>query len=83
MYRRTRVKISAKTLFIVENSRQFVGKIRLTKKATGKYPQIHKKKIPEYIYFFFFAVRLFCSPWAYCDIISGAGVVSGTPHPAV
>ena len=27
--------------------------------------------------FFFFA------PWAYCYIISGAGVVSGTPHPAV
>ena len=28
------------------------------------------------------AVRLFCAPWAYCYIISGAGVVSGTPHPA-
>ena len=25
----------------------------------------------------------FCAPWAYCYIISGAGVVSGTPHPAV
>ena len=29
------------------------------------------------------AVRPFCAPWACFYIISGAGVVSGTPHPAV
>ena len=32
---------------------------------------------------FFVAVRPFCAPWACLYIISGAGVVSGTPHPAV
>ena len=32
---------------------------------------------------FFVAIRPFCAPWAYLYIISGAGVVSGTPHPAV
>ena len=32
---------------------------------------------------FFLAVRPLCTPWACKYIISGAGVVSGTPHPAV
>ena len=35
---------SADILFFVENSRRrFVGKIRWTQKATGKYPQIDRK----------------------------------------
>ena len=32
---------------------------------------------------FFVAVRPFCARWACLYIISGAGVVSGTLHPAV
>ena len=32
---------------------------------------------------FFVAVRPFCAFWACLYIISGAGVVFGTPHPAV
>ena len=44
-----------------------------------------KRAAPHYYFFFFFfvAVRPFCAPWACLYIISGAGVVSGTPHPAV
>ena len=34
-------------------------------------------------FLFFVAVRPFCAPWAFLYIISGAGVVSGTLHPAV
>ena len=30
--------------------------------------------------FFFVAVRLYCAPWAYSYIISGAGIVSGIPR---
>ena len=36
-----------------------------------------------FIFILLVAVRPFCAPWAYLNIISGAGVVSGTPHPAV
>ena len=36
-----------------------------------------------FFFFLFFWVRPFCAPWAYWYIISGAGIVSATPHPAV
>ena len=35
-----------------EKSSRFVGKIRWTQKVTGKYPQIHWKKIPDYLRLF-------------------------------
>ena len=34
-------------------------------------------------FFFCVALRPFCAPWACLYIISSAGIVSGTPHPAV
>ena len=37
----------------------------------------------NFFLFFFLAVRTHCAHWAYSYIISGAGVVSGIPHPAV
>ena len=37
----------------------------------------------EFFFFFFVAGGPFCAPWACLYIISGAGVVSGTLHPAV
>jgi hypothetical protein len=40
--------------------------------------QISKGKKRKTLYFFFFF-----APWAYYTVFSGAGVVSGTLHPAV
>ena len=37
----------------------------------------------SFFFFFCVAVKPFCAPLAYWYTISGAGVVSGTPHPAV
>jgi hypothetical protein len=37
-----------------------------------------KERMDGDIFFFFF-----CAPWAYYTVFSGAGVVSGTLHPAV
>ena len=46
-------------------------------KSDGAQPEI-------FLYFFFWwLLGLFCAPWACLYIISSAGVVSGTPHPAV
>ena len=36
-----------------------------------------------FFFFFFYFFFFFFASWAYCYIISSAGVVSGTPHPAV
>ena len=37
---------------VLDNSRRFVGKFRWTQKATGKYPQIHWKNLPDYLRLF-------------------------------
>ena len=65
-------------------------KICLTGQKRWQYIEFSKKFALDFRYetkilvcFFLFFLFFFFAPWAYGYIISGAGVISGTPHPAV